>query len=79
MYSKLKKKLRFNRLTKITRFKNRISANEACTYWLKSNKNKFIYEENNINSFNLNITPIDQKSIPKYITLQSYIKKIIMN
>ncbi len=64
MYSKLKKKLRFNRLTKITRFKNRISANEACTYWLKSNKNRFIYEENNINSFNLNITPIDQKSIP---------------
>ena len=46
MYSKLKKKLRFNRLTKITRFKNRISANEACTYWLKSNKNKFIYDSN---------------------------------
>ncbi len=64
MYSKIKNKLRFNRFTRIIRFKNRISANEACTYWLKNNKNKFIYEENNINSFELNITPIDKKPIP---------------
>tara|TARA_S200000501_G_C20812834_1_gene739146 strand:- start:591 stop:1733 length:1143 start_codon:yes stop_codon:yes gene_type:complete len=64
MYSKIKNKFRFNRLTRIIRFKNRISANEACTYWLKTNKNKFIYEENNLNSFKLNITPIDQKPIP---------------
>ena len=64
MYSKIKNKLRFNRFTRILRVKNRISANEACTYWLKSNKNKFIYEGNNINSFELNITPIDQNPIP---------------
>ncbi|ABM71362.1 Hypothetical protein P9515_01531 [Prochlorococcus marinus str. MIT 9515] len=66
MYSKIKNKLRFNRVTRIIRFKNRISANEACTYWLKNNKNKFTYEDNNINSFNLDITPIDQKPIPLY-------------
>ena len=64
MYKKIKHKLRFNRFIRIIRFKNRISANEACTYWLKSNKNKFIYEENNFNSFELNITPIDNKPIP---------------
>ena len=64
MYNKIKNKLRFNRFTRLIRFKNRISANEACTYWLKSNKNKFIYEGNNLNSFKLNITPIDKKPIP---------------
>ncbi len=64
MYSKIKKKLRFNRFTRIIRFKNRIAANEACTYWLKNNKNKFIYEKQNLNSFNLNINPIDNKFIP---------------
>ncbi len=64
MYSKIKNKLRFNRFTRIIRFKNRISTNEACTYWLKSSKNKFIYEGNNINSFDLNITPIDNKPLP---------------
>ena len=64
MYKKIKNKLRFNRFTKIIRFKNRISVNEACTYWLKSNKNKFIYEGNNLNSFELNITPVDSKQIP---------------
>ena len=64
MYKKIKHKLRFNRFIRIIRFKNRISANEACTYWLKSNKNKFIYEGNNFNSFELNITPIDNKPIP---------------
>lgn len=64
MYSKLKNKLRFNRFTRQLRFKNRISANEACTYWLKKNKNTFIYEENNINNFDLDITALDQKPIP---------------
>ncbi len=68
MYSKIKNKLRFNRFKRIIRFKNRISANEACTYWLKNNKNQFIYEDNNINSFDLNITSIDQKSIPLYLS-----------
>ena len=64
MYSKIKNKLRFNRFTRKIRSKNRIAANEACTYWLKSNKNKFIYEKQNINSFNLCINPIDKKFIP---------------
>ena len=64
MYSLIKNKLRFNRVTRIIRFKNRIAANEACTYWLKNNKNKFIYEKQNLNSFNLNINPIDNKFIP---------------
>ena len=68
MYAKVKNKLRFNRFTRKIRRKNRISANEACTYWLKSNKNKFIYEDNNINSFELNITSIDQKPIPLYLS-----------
>tara|TARA_S200000501_G_scaffold306553_1_gene295320 strand:+ start:1192 stop:2334 length:1143 start_codon:yes stop_codon:yes gene_type:complete len=64
MNSKIKNKLRFNRFIRIIRFKNRISASEACTYWLKSNKNKFIHEGENLNSFELNITPIDKKPIP---------------
>ena len=64
MYIKIKNKLRFNRITRIIRFKNRISANEACTFWLQNNKNKFIYEDNNVNSFELDITPIDKKPIP---------------
>ena len=64
MYSKIKKKLRFNRVTRIIRFKNRIAANEACTYWLKSNKNKFIYEKQYGNSFDLSISSIDKKIIP---------------
>ena len=68
MYSKIKNKLRFNRLTRIIRYKKRITANEACTYWLKKNKNKFIYEENNINSFDLNITPIDEKPLPLHLS-----------
>ena len=64
MYSKIKNKLRFNRVTRIIRSKNRISANDACTYWLKSNKNKFIYEKQYVHSFNLSIDPIDRKFIP---------------
>ena len=64
MYLKIRNKLRFNRFTRILRFKNRISTNEACTYWLKSNKNKFIYEDNNVNSFDLDITSIDKNPIP---------------
>jgi len=64
MYSKIKKKLRFNRFTRIILSKDRIAAHEACTYWLKSNKNKFIYERQNFNSFNLNINSIDEKLIP---------------
>ena len=59
MYSKIKNKLRFNRFTRIIRHKKRISANEWCTYWQKNNRNKFIYEDNNINSFDLNITSVD--------------------
>ena len=64
MNQKIKNKLRFNRFTRKIRFKNRISVSEACTYWLKSNKNKFIYEGNNENSFELNITSVDSKEIP---------------
>ena len=64
MYSKIKNKLRFNRISRKIRSKNRISANEACTYWIKNNKNKFIYELQNKNSFNLNIYPLDQKNVP---------------
>ena len=68
MYSKIRKKLRFNRVTKIIRYKDRISANERCTYWIKNNKNKFIYEDIKCNSFDLNITSIDQKPIPLYLS-----------
>ena len=64
MFIKIRNKLRFNRITRKIRFKDRISANEACTYWLKSNKNKFFYEGNNVNIFELDITPIDKKPIP---------------
>ena len=64
MYSKIKNKFRFNRVTRRIRSKNRIAVNEACTYWLKSNKNKFIYEKQDDNSFNLSIDSIDRKIIP---------------
>ena len=64
MYSKIKNKFRFNRLTRRIRSKDRIAVNEACTYWLKSNKNKFIYEKQDDNSFNLSIDSIDRKIIP---------------
>ena len=64
MYSKIKNKFRFNRVTRRIRSKSRIAANEACTYWLKNNKNKFIYEKQNANSFNLSIDSIDRKFIP---------------
>ncbi len=64
MYLKIKNKLRFNRFTRKIRSKNRIAANEACTYWLQSNKNKFIYEKQYNNSFNLSINSLDKKYIP---------------
>ena len=64
MYNKIKRKIRFNRLTRFLRFKDRISALEACTYWQKANKNKFYYKNDNPNIFNLNITAIDGKKLP---------------
>ena len=64
MYSRIKNKLRFNRVTRKLRSKNRIAANEACTFWLKNNKNKFIYEKQYANSFDLCINSIDKKFIP---------------
>lgn len=68
MYSKIKNKLRFNRVTRKLRSKNRIAANEACTYWLKNNKNKFIYEKQHNNFFNLRINSIDKKFIPSALS-----------
>ena len=73
MYAKVKNKLRFNRFTRKIRRKNRISANEACTYWLKSNKNKKTTGE-----FSLNIVISDTLvNNGKFTAARAYGKDIL--